>query len=357
MLIRPFDGSYRDAEGLLAVERETFAESPYNADEVIHLFTNGEQKAWLAIVEGEVMGFVTAFPTWTLHGRNWEVDLVAVQPASQRQGIATELIKAAMKGPGGHSLNRSQIAPAGFAIRREQKCDLLILDKARAAVATDNLASQRAFTKAGFTPEETLCHLLLYEIRGFVPRPLDSGPVIVRDLARSTEEAVAVLRLGEGLTLSPDRSQVASRGGSHAAGSQAWEPAPLQNRDLLRPDDVLALASRKANEILVAVREGEIVGFAELLYVETLLYRGIWLESLSAQGADREIQAALISEAVERAKRKRLDEIGCLVRARKRGIAEGAERAKNVENHSLRETLAGQGFGVVNEYYIFGKDF
>jgi ribosomal protein S18 acetylase RimI-like enzyme len=325
MLIRPFDGSYRDAEGLLAVERETFAESPYNADEVIHLFTNGEQKAWLAIVEGEVMGFVTAFPTWTLHGRNWEVDLVAVQPASQRQGIATELIKAAMKGPGGHSLNRSQIAPAGFAIRREQKCDLLILDKARAAVATDNLASQRAFTKAGFTPEETVCYLLLYEIRGFVPRPLASGPVTVRDLARSTEEAVAVLRLGEGLTL--------------------------------RPSDVLALANKEANEILVAVREGEIVGFAELLYVETLLYRGIWLESLSAQGADREIQAALISEAVERAKRKRLDEIGCLVRTRKRGIAEGAERAKNVENHSLRETLAGQGFGVVNEYYIFGKDF
>jgi len=119
----------------------------------------------------------------------------------------------------------------------------------------------------------------------------------------------------------------------------------------------LALASGKANEILVAVREGEIVGFAELLYVETLLYRGIWLESLIAQGADREIQAALISEAVERAKRKRLDEMGCLVRTRKRGMAEGAERVKNVENHVLREALVGQGFGVVNEYHIYRRDF
>jgi ribosomal protein S18 acetylase RimI-like enzyme len=191
-------------------------------------------------------------------------------------------------------------------------------------VATDNPASQRAFTKAGFTPEETVCYLLLYEIRGFVPRPLDSGPVTVRDLARSTEEAVAVLRLGETLTL--------------------------------RPDDVLALASRKANEILVAVRGGQIVGFAELLYVETLLYGGIWLESLIAQGAGREIQAALISEAVERAKRKRLDEVGCLARAQKRGMAEGAERAKNVENRLLRKALAGQGFGVVNEYYIYRRD-
>jgi hypothetical protein len=148
--------------------------------------------------------------------------------------------------------------------------------------------------------------------------------VTVRDLALSTEEAVAMLRLGEGLTL--------------------------------RPGDVLALASRKANEILVAVREGEIVGFAELLYVETLLYRGIWLESLIAKGADREIQASLISEAVERAKRKRLDEIGCLVRTRKRGTAEGAERTKNVENRLLREALVGQGFGAVNEYYIFRRD-
>jgi ribosomal protein S18 acetylase RimI-like enzyme len=301
MLIRPFDGSLRDAEGLLAVDRGTFDESPYNADQVIHLLTREEQRAWLAIVEGEVTGFVTAFPTHTLHGRNWEVDLVAVQPAFQRQGIATELIKAAVEGAGGHGL-----------------------DMARAVVATDNPASQRAFTKAGFTPDETVCYLLLYEIRGFAPHPLDSGSVTVRDLAFSSEEAVAVLRLGQGLTL--------------------------------RPDDVLALAGRQANEILVAVRGEEIVGFAELLYVETLLYRGIWLESVIAQGADREVQAALISEAVERAKRKRLDEIGCLVPTRKRGMAEGAERAKNVEDHVLREGFVGQGFSIVNEYYIFRRE-
>jgi len=287
MLIRPFDGSRHDTEGLLAVERGTFAESPYNVDEVVHLLTNGEQRAWLAFDDGQVTGFVMAFPTCTLHGHNWEIDLVAVQPTSQGQGIATGLIKAAVEGAGGHSL-----------------------DKARAVASTDNPASQRAFTKAGFTPDETLCHLLLYEIRGFAPRLLDPCPVTVRDLAISAEEAGAVLRLSEGL--------------------------------MLRPGDVLALASRKANEILVAVREGEVVGFAELLYVETLLYRGIWLDSLSAQGADREVQTMLISEAVERAKCKRLDEIGCLV---------------HVENHLLREALVGQGFGVVNENYIYRRDF
>jgi len=287
MLIRPFDGSRHDTEGLGAVERGTFAESPYNVDEVVHLLTNGEQRAWLAFDDGQVTGFVMAFPTCTLHGHNWEIDLVAVQPTSQGQGIATGLIKAAVEGAGGHSL-----------------------DKARAVASTDNPASQRAFTKAGFTPDETLCHLLLYEIRGFAPRLLDPCPVTVRDLALSAEEAGAVLRLSEGL--------------------------------MLRPGDVLALASRKANEILVAVREGEVVGFAELLYVETLLYRGIWLDSLSAQGADREVQTMLISEAVERAKCKRLDEIGCLV---------------HVENHLLREALVGQGFGVVNENYIYRRDF
>lgn len=286
MLIHPFDGSRRDAEGLLAVEKETFAESPCNVDEVIHLLTSGEQRAWLALEDGEVAGFVMAFPTYTLHGRRWEVDLIAVQPASRGRGIATELIKAAVEGAGGHSL-----------------------DIARAAVATGNPVSQQAFTKAGFTPDETARNLLLYEIQGYVSRPLDSGPVTVRDLARSTEEAGAMLRLDAGL--------------------------------MLRPDDVLALASREANEILVAVHEGEIVGLAELLYVETLLYRGIWLESVTAKGADRETQAALVSEAVERAKRKRLDEIGCLV---------------NVEDRLLREVLVGQGFSIVNEYHIFRRD-
>jgi len=286
MLIRPFDGSRHDTEGLLAMERKTFAESPYNADEVFHLLANGEQRAWLAIVQGEVVGFVAAFPTHTLHGRNWEVDLVAVLSAFRGQGTATELIKVAVEGAGGHSL-----------------------DTARALAATDNLASQRAFTRAGFNPEETVCSLLLYEIRGFVPRPLDSCAVTVRDLAPSAEEAAAVLRLDEGLTL--------------------------------RPDGVLALASRQANEILVALRGGEVVGLAELVYVETLLYRGIWLESLIAQGADREIQAALIAEAVERAKRKRLDEIGCLV---------------SVKDPLLRDVLVGQGFSMVNEYYIFRRD-
>ena len=37
-------------------------------------------------------------------------------------------------------------------------------------------------------------------------------------------------------------------------------------------------------------------------------------------------------------------------------MTEGAGRAKKVENHVLRETLVGQGFGVVNEYYIFRRD-
>jgi ribosomal protein S18 acetylase RimI-like enzyme len=301
MLIRPFGGSRHDAKGLLAVEKETFTESPYSADELVYLLTNGEQRAWLAILEGEVTGFVLAFPTCTLHGCNWEVDLLAVQPAYQGQGIATELIKAAVEGAGEHSL-----------------------DIVRALAATDNTASQRAFTKAGFIPDKAVYDLLLYEIRGFVPRPAVSCTVTVRDLALSTEEAEVVLRLGEGRAL--------------------------------RPEDVLALASRKANEILVAVRGGQIVGFAELLYVETLLYRGIWLESLIALGADREIQAALISEAVERAKLKRLDEIGCLVQTRKHGMTEDVERAKDVENRLLREALVSQGFGVVNEYYIFRRD-
>jgi hypothetical protein len=37
------------------------------------------------------------------------------------------------------------------------------------------------------------------------------------------------------------RSRIPSRGGSHAAGSRAWEPALLQNRDLLRMNFLVGL--------------------------------------------------------------------------------------------------------------------
>ena len=67
--IRAFDGSLADAEGLLAVERATFDESPYSAEQVRAMLTEGSQRAWLALAAGQIVGFVIAFPTYGLGGR------------------------------------------------------------------------------------------------------------------------------------------------------------------------------------------------------------------------------------------------------------------------------------------------
>jgi hypothetical protein len=53
---------------------------------------------------------------------------------------------------------------------------------------------------------------------------------VLSDIAHThTPLRTGALSEAEGLS----RSRIPSRGGSHAAGSRAWEPALLQNRDLL----------------------------------------------------------------------------------------------------------------------------
>ena len=67
----------------------------------------------------------------------------------------------------------------------------------------------------------------------------------------------------------------------------------------------------------------------ELLEVHTLLYSGLWLErALAARGQVAALRT-LIAAAVEEAKRRELDEVGCL-----------APRA----DRRLREALRGEGF-------------
>jgi hypothetical protein len=78
---------------------------------------------------------------------------------------------------------------------------------------------------------------------------------------------------------------------------------------------------------LLAERKGQSVGYAELIPVQTLLYRGVWIESLVASSPL--VSAALVQGAVSWAVHADLDEVGMLV----------PERAL-----SLRETFQATGF-------------
>jgi GNAT superfamily N-acetyltransferase len=101
---------------------------------------------WVAIIESdgqqtrEVAGFVSAFVTVDAAGhRRWEIDLVAVRPDSQGQGIGTQLIR--------------RVCEVGA----DKEVSLT-----RALIRVENEASQRAFEKAGFTTDRQTHYLMLW---------------------------------------------------------------------------------------------------------------------------------------------------------------------------------------------------
>jgi GNAT superfamily N-acetyltransferase len=105
---------------------------------------------WVARRQGDVVGFVSAFLTVGAAGwRRWEVDLLAVRPGHQGQGIGTRLIQQADQEAHRH----------GAAL-------------ARAALRVVNVPSQRAFQKAGFSTDGSVHQLLLWS-----PQP-DAAPEV-----------------------------------------------------------------------------------------------------------------------------------------------------------------------------------
>ena len=264
-LLRLFDGGLDDARGILAVDRATFNDCPYSPGQVVRLLAAGEQRAWVAEVDGRVVGFVAAFPTRTLQAEGWEVDLLAVHPAHRGRGIGTALIEAAVEGASGRGATR-----------------------ARAAVAVKNRASRRAFGAAGFRARPGTCHLMRCDVAGATARPPLPGLEAIRPLAGEAD-AQALLRLAPAL--------------ARTAG------------------EVACLADAGSSTFLLAERDRRVVAFVELVKVQTLLYAGAWVEMLVvpalgySPGSHPGGAVPLVAATVEWAKAEGLDEIGCLVPA------------------------------------------
>lgn len=244
VIIRSFQDSLADAEGVLDVERATFDEAPYAAGEVQAMLARGAQRAWLAITEERVVGFVIAFATSGLAGPCWEIDLLAVHPDWTGRGVATRLIRAA-------AAHGAEAAP-----------------RARAVVATNNPGSARAFRRSGFC-RYALCELLIFRSENRALAPWTAGGITVREA--SSREIAPLLTV---------------------KGSDAdWHPGDLT--------------------LLLAERDGQPAGYAELIQVQTLLYQGVWIESLVASTAP--VRTALAHGAMAWANRMNLDEVGMMV--------------------------------------------
>jgi ribosomal protein S18 acetylase RimI-like enzyme len=118
-----------------SIEREVFREHLASADCGI----------WVATVEGNVAGFVSAFVTPGRQGeRRWEIDLVAVRRDDQGKGLGKGLLKQASEG------GRSRT-----------------LDNSRAFVRTENVQSQSIFEAAGYQSDRRVHLLHLWEPESF----------------------------------------------------------------------------------------------------------------------------------------------------------------------------------------------
>lgn len=244
MLIRVFDRTVNDAEGVIAVDHVTFGDCHYTPEYIVDLLRNSAQRVWVAEVGRKIVGFVSAFDVHTLAADRWEIDELAVLPQFQGRGIGSALIRRAL-----------DEAPA--------------LPLTRAIVAGQNLASQRALAKNGFSPGK-MAELLV--------RRLDCRTVAAPGTAvRRADGADAALLAG-------------------LAGCAVERAA--------------AALDRRENVYLLARR-----GYIELVRVYTLQYRGLWVESLQAAGGDVRLIRALLQAAVRWGQRMGdVDLIGCLAR-------------------------------------------
>jgi ribosomal protein S18 acetylase RimI-like enzyme len=136
--------------------------------------------------------------------------------------------------------------------------------RARAVVAQENGGSAGAFLRAGFRSHPKVHELLIGRLTEVARRPTVTVGVAVHEAAGPAQE-----------------------------GAGTTQPAPGRA------------------SLLLAQQQGQPAGTAELIWVQTLLYRGIWIESLVAHTAAA--RGALVRAAVERAAAAGLDEIGAMV--------------------------------------------
>ena len=251
-IVRAFDGSLADAEGLLGVEKATFDESPYTARQVQAMLGGSAQRAWLAVGGDRVIGFVVAFSTHGLRGVCWEIDLLAVHPDWTRRGLATRLLRAAVA----HGAS--------------------VAGRSRAVVSTENFGSGRAFARAGFQRTER-CELLIFRPEDGIPRPWHALGVTIRE-AGTIQDVERCLQQG----FAPPGAGDADS----AQGQPGWT-------------------------LLMAESHDQIAGCAELSEVQTLLYHGVWIESLVAP--KQMVRIALAHRALSHAAAAGLDEIGIMV--------------------------------------------
>jgi len=127
----------QDVEGIIQVKRSVWPDEGFDAALIRQVVLDAEHVTQVAIVDDNVVGLVDGFNTLSQNGvPQWNLDLIAVNPAFQGWGIASDLMR--VNTAAGHD------SGAG---------------RARGLVAVDNVASQRTFIRCGYVCDEAVCGL------------------------------------------------------------------------------------------------------------------------------------------------------------------------------------------------------
>ena len=145
-----------DAEAIHLILQETWGESLL-FDVFMDHIASPEHQVFVAVDSGEIAGFLSAFLV-SIPTLRWEIDLIVVHPNNHGKGIGTSLIEEALI----HGSN-------------------LEAHWAKASIRIDNYASQRAFSKAGFTTDAEVRSLFLWD-----PLACESLPDVTRDCSSYT---------------------------------------------------------------------------------------------------------------------------------------------------------------------------
>ena len=220
-MIRLNRADFTDVEGIGAVVDDVWEQSIL--PEVCHAQIEDDACAlWVAKEGKTVLGFASAFLSVARDGlRRWEFDLLAVQRASQGQGLGQALIR--------------RVCEDG-----EKQAAAVI----RAAVRVDNVPSQRAFEKTGFSTDGQTYRLLLWGAgEGTVPRHTLS-PVSLIPVDTLTYRGLWM----EGLEQAPPRIQ---RAAVRAARAMVAQEHRLNAGALVRFADEPRLARDLRDEAAV----------------------------------------------------------------------------------------------------------
>jgi hypothetical protein len=168
--------------------------------------------------------------------------------------------------------------------------------------------------------------LLIYRTAGLSPRPSDARSVEVQETTDATE------------ALDWLANSVPEHGGS--LGPSVLDEASAMRADRPILDHALSKPGHGlGSTCLRAGRAGRVSGFAEFITVQTLLYSGLWIESLAAP--ELATRRALTEYVLEKAKMSGLDEVGAMVPE---------------DNWSLQQDLLAEGFRSLGDFRWYTAD-